>query len=55
VGILIFEDALVVFSVQFLVYSELEMGGIFKKQCRYVSGSVPIICWVGAVGSGYFT
>ena len=34
-GSLIFEDALKVFSVQFLVFSrecELEMGSIFKKQ-----------------------
>ena len=33
---LIFEDALIVFSIQFLVISGvrlLEMGGIFKKQC----------------------
>lgn len=30
---LIFEDALKVFSGQFLVVSELEMGSIFKKQC----------------------
>ena len=29
---LIFEDALLVFSGQFLVFSELEMRGIFKKQ-----------------------
>jgi hypothetical protein len=34
VGILIFENALLVFSGQFLVFSELEMGGIFKKQCK---------------------
>lgn len=32
-GGLIFEDAWLVFSGQFLVDSELEMGGIFKKQC----------------------
>ena len=32
-GGLIFEDALLMFSGQFLVFSELEMGGIFKKQC----------------------
>lgn len=32
-GGLIFEDALKVFSGQFLVVSELEMGSIFKKQC----------------------
>ena len=35
-GSLIFEDALKVFSIQFLVFSgvrELEMGSIFKKQC----------------------
>ena len=31
---LIFEDALLVFSGQFLVFSELEMGCIFKKQCN---------------------
>ena len=34
-GGLIFEDALKVFSIQFLVFSgvrELEMGSIFKKQ-----------------------
>ena len=30
---LIFEDAWLVVSGQFLVDSELEMGGIFKKQC----------------------
>ena len=36
-GGLIFEDALKVFSIQFLVFSgvcELEMGSIFKKQCK---------------------
>ncbi len=35
-GGLIFEDALKVFSIQFLVFSgvrELKMGSIFKKQC----------------------
>ena len=32
-GGLIFEDAWLVVSGQFLVDSELEMGGIFKKQC----------------------
>ncbi len=31
-GGLIFEDALLVISVQFLVFSELEKGSIFKKQ-----------------------
>ena len=31
-GSLIFEDAWVVFSGQFLMFSELEMGSIFKKQ-----------------------
>ena len=31
-GGLIFEDAWLVFSSQFLIDSELEMGGIFKKQ-----------------------
>ena len=34
---LIFEDALKVFSIQFLVFSgvrELKMGSIFKKQCK---------------------
>ena len=29
---LIFDNALVVFSGFFLMFSELEMGGIFKKQ-----------------------
>ena len=36
-GSLIFEDALKVFSIQFLVFSgvrELKMGSIFKKQCK---------------------
>ena len=33
----------------------MEMGSIFKKNENYVSGSVPIILWVGAAGSGYFT
>ena len=32
VVILIFDNALIMVSGQFLVYSELEMGGIFKKQ-----------------------
>ena len=31
---LIFDNAWVVFSLQTLVYSELEMGGIFKKQWK---------------------
>jgi hypothetical protein len=34
VGILIFDNALLVLSGQFLVFSELEMGSIFKKQCK---------------------
>ena len=33
-GNLIFDNALIVVSGQFLVYSELEMGGIFKKQWK---------------------
>jgi hypothetical protein len=44
---LIFDNALIVFSGQFLVFSELKMGGIFKKQCKQNSGSVPIFFgWV---------
>mgnify|MGYP000618378055 FL=1 len=31
---LIFDNALIVFIGQFLVCSELELGGIFKKQCK---------------------
>ena len=33
-GNLIFDNALIVFSGLFLMFSELEMGGIFKKQCK---------------------
>ena len=33
-GNLIFDNALIVLSGLFLVYSELEMGGIFKKQWK---------------------
>ena len=57
-GGLIFEDALKVFSIQFLVFSgvrELEMGSIFKKQCKLRSVSVPIIFRLGVAGRGYFT
>ena len=51
---LIFEDALKVFSIQFLVACvNWKWEASSKNNENYVSGSVPIILRVGAAGSGY--